>query len=193
MEDKKIKVRQSVIDEFRKIGMSASLKKYRAGEGSEEFNEGIRRYYPKASKDGPAADAKAGAQKIADDARTIAEKAKTDGKAVGETAKTAATNLASSIKGGTTTGTTTPSATAKGSSSSAQKVAQRRLSVREATKVTDARLATLRAAKDDKGASFKAQMAAAKEMDRIKKKRKELAARRAAKLEKASSKGSGSY
>ncbi len=48
------KVSQAIIDEFKKTGMSAALKKYRAGEGSEEFNEGIRRYYPGASKEGPA-------------------------------------------------------------------------------------------------------------------------------------------
>ncbi len=49
-----MKVSQSVIDEFKKMGMAAALKKYKAGEGSEEFNEGIKRFYPSASKDGPA-------------------------------------------------------------------------------------------------------------------------------------------
>ncbi len=49
-----IKVGQSIIDEFKKNGMAASLKKFRAGEGSDEFNEAIKRYYPSASKQGPA-------------------------------------------------------------------------------------------------------------------------------------------
>lgn len=47
--DKSIRVPKEIIDEFRKIGMSAALKKYHAGEGDAAFNEGIQRYYPSAA------------------------------------------------------------------------------------------------------------------------------------------------
>lgn len=46
-----IKVSQSIIDEFRSGGMSAAIKKYKAGEGTPEFNEAIKRYYPGAVKE----------------------------------------------------------------------------------------------------------------------------------------------
>jgi hypothetical protein len=48
--EKYIKVPESVIQEFRDKGMSASLKKYQEGRGDAAFNEGIKRFYPDAAK-----------------------------------------------------------------------------------------------------------------------------------------------
>lgn len=45
------KVSQSTVDELRKNGMAANLKKAKSGEASAEFVEAVRRFYPSAFKD----------------------------------------------------------------------------------------------------------------------------------------------
>lgn len=41
-----VRVSQSTVDEIKKIGMGEAIRRYNSGEGSEEFNEAIRRFYP---------------------------------------------------------------------------------------------------------------------------------------------------
>lgn len=40
------KVSQTDVEEIRRIGMEAALKKYQSGEGSDSFNEAVKRFYP---------------------------------------------------------------------------------------------------------------------------------------------------
>lgn len=48
-----IKVKQSTIDEMKKLGMSKAIERANSGSAGEEFTEGARRFYGKRIKDKP--------------------------------------------------------------------------------------------------------------------------------------------
>lgn len=78
-----VKVPESVIEEIRKLGMAASLKKAESGGASKEFIEGVRRFYP--GRQDIEADPKkrdvAGAKKLAESRANASKDKKSDGSA----------------------------------------------------------------------------------------------------------------
>lgn len=64
-----VKVPQSVIDDIKKLGMAAAIKKAKSGNASREFVEGVRRFYPKAVEGVDELSAKRATKGIGVDAR----------------------------------------------------------------------------------------------------------------------------